>query len=127
MAEEMITITTSKPAEVILKQLEDSLTQLGQASITKKGAININPKAKYNTFLSSVAEMEGTVRQKRQDQYDVNMTYSVSATLWCWLIFLTGFGAVFPLFVIFVPFYTAKNQLRNDIRRALQQAQQELE
>ena len=127
MAEEMITITTTKPIDVIFKQLEDSLTVLGQASITKKGAITINPKGKYASFLSTAGGIEGTARQKRSDQYDVNLNYSVSATAMCWLIALTGFGLIVPFAVLAVPFYTAKNAIRDDIRRALQQAQQELE
>lgn len=128
MAEEMLTITTAQPLEAVIKQLEDALTQVGQTSITKKGAISLNPRAKYSGFLSTIDAIEGSVRQKREDQYDVVLGYSVKATMWCWTIgILGGLSAVLPALVFAVPFGIAKNKLRDDLRRALQQAQQELE
>lgn len=128
MTEEMITITTAQSLEAVIKQVEDSLSQVGQASITKKGVVNLNPKSKYNGFLSVAEAIEGTVRQKREGQFDVVLNYSIKATVMCWLIgIFGGLCLILPIAVFAVPFYTAKKALGGDIRRALQQAQSELE
>ena len=128
MTEEMITITTAQSLEAVIKQVEDSLSQVGQASITKKGGVNLNPKSKYNGFLSVAEAIEGTVRQKREGQFDVVLNYSIKATVMCWLIgIFGGLCLILPIAVFAVPFYTAKKALGDDIRRALQQAQSELE
>lgn len=128
MAEEAATISTAQSFEAVIKQVEDSLSQVGQTSITKKGIINVNSKSKYSGFLSTADAIEGTVRQKREGQYDVALTYNTRATVGCWIIGIVG-GLTFllPAAVFAVPFYLAKNKLRDDLRRALQTAQQELE
>lgn len=128
MAEETLTFTTAQPFEAVIKQIEDSLSQVGQASVTKKGIINLNPKSKYSGFLSTADAIEGTVRLKRDNQYDVSLTYSTKATISCWIVgIMGGLSLLLPAAVFAVPFHLAKNKLRDDLRRALQQAQQELE
>ncbi len=129
MAEESTKITSTLPFDIVLKQIEDSLSQVGQATITKKGAINLNPKSKYSSFLSTADAIEGSVRLKRDGEYDVTIIYGTKATIMCWMIGIIG-GVSFlllPAAVFAVPFYLSRNKLRDDLRRALQQAQQELE
>jgi len=128
MAEELISITSHKPLDAVVKQLEDCLAQVGQAQITKKGVINLNPKAKYSGLLATVDNIDGTVRQRRENQYDVTLSYSTKATISCWIIgIFGGLCLIVPVAVFAVPFYTAKKAVGNDLRRALQSAQQELE
>ena len=50
MAEEATKITSTQPIETVFKQIEDSLSQVGQVSITKKGIISLNPKGKYSVI-----------------------------------------------------------------------------
>jgi hypothetical protein len=128
MAEEAITITSAQSIEAVNKQVEDSLSQVGQTSITKKGVINLNPKSKYSSFLSTAEAVEGTIRQKRDGEYDVTVGFNTKATVSCWIIgIIGGMCLLLPAAVFAVPFYISRNKLRNDIRRALQLAQQELE
>ena len=128
MAEEMITITTAQPLEAVIKQVEDSLCQMGQASITKKGVINLNLKSKYTNFLSIADAIEGTIRQKREGQFDVVLNFNTKPTVMCWVIGIIGGLSLFlPAAVFAVPFYTARKSLCDNLKRALQQAQSELE
>ena len=128
MAEEATKITSTQPFETVLKQIEDSLSQVGQAAITKKGVVNLNPKSKYSNFLSTADAVEGSVRLRRDGEYDVTIGYGTKATIMCWMIgIIGGLGLVLPAAVFAVPFYLSRNKLRDDLRRALQQAQQELE
>lgn len=125
MAEESTKITSTRPFETVLKQIEDALSQVGQASITEKGIINLNPESKYSNFLSTAHAINGSVRQIREGEYDVTISYNTKATIMCWMIGIIG-GLIFllPAAVFAVPFYLSKNKLRDDLRRALQQAQQ---
>ena len=128
MAEEGATITSAQPLDAVIKQVEDSLSQVGQTSITKKGVISLNPKSKYSGFLSTADAIEGAVRQKRDGQYDVTLSYNTKATITCWVVgIIGGLSLLLPAAVFAVPFYLARNKLRDDLRRALHLAQQELE
>lgn len=128
MAEEATKITSTQPIETVFKQIEDSLSQVGQVSITKKGIISLNPKGKYSSFLSTADAIEGSVRLKREGEYDVTISYNTKATIMCWIIgIIGGLSMLVPAAVFAVPFYLAKNKIRDDLRRALQLAQQELE
>jgi hypothetical protein len=127
MPEESITLTSTRPEQEVMKTLEDALTVIGQCSITKKGGITINPKSSYTSFLSKAEPMEGTIRQKRGDQYEVTLSYSTRPTGGCWLVFLTGFGLIVTLAAPVVPFYTARKKLAEDIKRAFNTTQQDLE
>jgi hypothetical protein len=128
MTEESVTISSSQSLENVIHELENALTQVGQTAITKKGIITVNPRSKYSGFLSNVDAMEGTVRQRRENVYEVAISYKVEATTACWVVgILGGISLVLPALVFFVPFLTAKNALKNDLKRALQVAVQELE
>jgi hypothetical protein len=128
MAEEVFLIHTAKPIEVVYKQIEDSLTQIGQVSITKKGLLSLHPKSKYSGFLTEASLIEGSVRQKGDDAHDVSINYGTKATISCWLIaIIGGLCLLIPAAILLVPFYAVKNQIRNDVTRAMLQAQQELE
>jgi|LakMenE18May11ns_1017448.scaffolds.fasta_scaffold9331096_1 hypothetical protein len=128
MAEEVFLINSKQPVEVVFKQIEDSLTQLGQVSITKKGILNLNPKSKYSGFLTVANPMEGSVREKGGEAYDVTINYGTKATIACWLIaVIGGMSLLVPALILLAPFYLAKNQIRTDITRAMLQVQQELE
>lgn len=72
--------------------------------------------------------IEGSIRPKRAGQFDATLTYSVTATIMCWMIGLIGgLSLLLPAAVFAVPYYTAPKSLGDGIRRALEKAQQELE
>lgn len=128
MSEVVITVDSSQSFEEVIKEVENCLTQIGQATITKKGVITVNPKAKYTGVLSKANSIEGTVRQKREGQFDIVLTYSVSATIMCWVIgIFGGLCLLLPVAVFAVPYYSGPKSLGEDIHRALERAQQELE
>lgn len=128
MPEVTLTIDSPKTLEEVAHTVEDTLTQIGQASITKKGVITVNPKSKYAGFLSKADVIEGTVRAKRAGQYDAVVTFSVSPTIMCWIVgIFGGLCLLLPVAVFAVPYYTAPKALGDDIRRALEKAQQDLE
>ena len=127
MPEQSTTLNSSRPQEEVFKTLEDALTVLGQCSITKKGGISVNPKGSYSGFLSQAGAMEGTIRQKRDNQYEVTLTYNTTATLACWgIVFVFGWIGI-GLLAPAVPFYTARKKISEDILRAFNSTQQDLE
>ena len=129
MAQESQTITTKKTIEAVIDQLQELLDeQIGQTSVSKNGKIHINPKNKYKSFLSTPTSMEGMVRQKRDGQYAVELDYNTKATPMCWVIGIVGgLLMLIPVAVFIVPFYVARNALRDDLQRALKEVQDQLE
>ena len=128
MAEETVTLTSSQPDEVVLKTVEDSLTQLGQCTVTKKGSITINPKSKYNTFFVQTDTMEGTIRKKRDSQFEVGLNYKCSPTTanWFFSIFF-GLMLIFPVLLLLIPYLAMPKTVKKDIQMAMIRAQQDLE
>src|SRR4051812_24322693 len=114
MAEELVTITTKKSEEEVFKQIEDSLSQIGQVSVTKKGSINITPKSKYNGFAATTS-MEGSVRRKRDtDQYDVTVTYKVMPSVAAWVITVL-LVAIGGFLILLIPFVSVPAKVKADI------------
>jgi len=127
MTEEIMTIATSKPEEEVYKEIEEALSPMGQVSVSRKGAINLNPKSKFGNFLSEVALIEGHVRKRKDgESYDVTLNYAVKATLWCWILAFLFLYLAGPLLLL-IPHKLVKGNLQKALEKALIQAKRELD
>lgn len=126
--EDVFTVNSKQSEEAVFKALEDSLTQLGQCTITKKGIITINPRSKYSNMMAQLDVIEGTIRKKRDGQFDITVNYKVNATVTCWVLaFVFGLSIGIGFLLLLIPFYTSPNQLKKDIATAVRRAEMDVE
>jgi hypothetical protein len=115
---EVVTVTSNLSEDAFEDALKDTLRSLGRVSINSRGSLDIDPRDGIKSFLTDVS-MEGTVRRKKNNDYEVSITYSCSPTVINWvlavLLFLcTMIGAV----IILVPLLE-KDKVGKAVKRAL--------
>ena len=128
MADLGYNISSKEDLQTVYKTIEDELKVVGQCSVTRKGNINLTPKARYNNILTKAEPIEGIIRQTRDGEYEVNLIYSTSATMSCWAAFffgiwIFGLGIIFPIF----PYFIARKKIAGDLQKALAMAEQQLD
>ena len=126
--EDVFTVNSNQSEEAVFKALEDSLTQLGQCTITKKGIITINPRSKYSNMMAQLDVIEGTIRKKRDGQFDVTVNYKINATITCWVLaFVFGLSIGIGFLLLLIPYYTKPNQVKKDVAGAVHRAELDVE
>jgi hypothetical protein len=115
---EVVTVASNLSEDAFEDALKDTLRSLGRVSINSRGSLDIDPRDGIKSFLTDVS-IEGTVRRKKNNDYEVSITYSCSPTVINWvlavLLFLcTMVGAV----IILVPLLE-KDKVGKAVKRAL--------
>lgn len=125
--EESITFTTTKPQEAIASTIEECLQRFGKVSVSKKGAIDIEPRSKYKTTFSEVV-FEGSMEQSKKtpQQWSVTLSYSVKPTILCWIVAVIGTTAVCLGFLVLLVPYMAKGKIQQEVIKALHTLEDDL-
>jgi hypothetical protein len=115
---EVVTIPSNLSEDAFEDAMTDSLRSLGRVTVNSRGSLDIEARDGIKSFLTDVS-MEGTVRRKKNNDYEVSLTYTCSPSVMNWvlaiLLFLcTMIGAV----IILVPLLE-KDKVGKAVKRAL--------
>lgn len=115
---EVVTIASTLSEDAFEDAMKDNLRSLGRVSINSRGSLDIDAREGLKSFLTDVS-MEGTVRKKKNNDYEVSITYSCSPTVINWvlavLLFLcTVVGAI----IVLVPLLE-KDKVGKAVKKAL--------
>jgi hypothetical protein len=116
--DEVVTVPGHLPEDQFQKLLEDELGVLGRVRIDDRGGLRIEPREGLKSFLTDVT-MEGDVRRRKNNDYEVTITYTCSPTTANWvlavvLFLCTFFGAA----IVLVPLLE-KGKVSKAVSRAL--------
>ena len=117
--DEVITVPGDLPEEKFQAVLVDALGVLGRVRIDDRGGLRIDPREGLKSFLTDVT-MDGDVRRRKNNDYEVTISYSCSPTTANWILavvlFLcTFFGAA----IVLVPLLE-KDKVSKAVKRALE-------
>lgn len=126
--QESIAFTTSTPQEAISSTIEESLQRFGKVSVSKKGAIEIEPRSKYKTALTD-SNFEGTLEQSKKNpqQWVLTIAFSVKPTVVCWITAVIGMMAAGLGFLVLLVPFKAKGAVQQAVIKALHGVQDEFE
>jgi hypothetical protein len=116
--EDVIDIHSTLPEAEFHEKVEEALRSLGRVRIGKRGELTIEPRNSLKSFLTEVT-LEGTIREKRKDDYEVALFFDCSPSVVNWILtivlfFTTCIGVV----VVFAPLME-KGKIKKTIGRAL--------
>ena len=115
--EESIAVASTLPDTVVMKKIEDALGGLGRVRIDKRGAIQIDAKGKFTTFLTDTT-LEGAVR-KKADGYEVTIDFSCKPSVMNWVIIIVGsLTCLLGWVAIFAPMMS-KKKVEKAVKNAL--------
>ncbi len=115
---EVVTIASTLSEDAFEDAMKDNLRSLGRVSINSRGSLDIDAREGLKSFLTDVS-MEGTVRKKKTNDYEVSITYSCSPTVINWVLAVLLFlCAVFGAIIILVPLLE-KDKVGKAVKKAL--------
>jgi hypothetical protein len=117
--EETIVVVSSDPIEKVYDKVEESLSELGRVTISKKGSVSLEPKAKYSNIFTDVT-MEASVKKlKKPDEYEVSVAYNCAPSAITWIVAIVGtFTICIGFLAILLPM-TQKSTVERDVKRVL--------
>lgn len=117
--EEFVTFERNVTEQQLVQDIHSALSSLGEAHIDRSGHITIDPRSKFNGFLSTTS-MEGYLRH-REGKHTVSLEYRSTLSIFGWLILIVGLlFLLLGLLVLLAPM-AAKNEAERSVKRALQE------
>ncbi len=117
--EESITIVTSDPIERVYEKVEESLSELGRVTISKKGSVALEPKSKYSNIFTDVT-MDASVRPlKKSGEYEVTVAYNCAQSAINWIVAVVGTLVFCIGFLSLLLPMMQKGTVERDVRRVL--------
>lgn len=116
---EVVTIPSTLSEDAFEDAMKDTLRSLGRVSINSRGNLDIEPRDGIKTSFTDVA-LEGTVRRKKNNDYEVDITYtcSPSSTLWILAVVLALLICLVGGAIILMPLLE-KDKVAKAVKRAL--------
>src|SRR4029078_984273 len=87
--DDRVSVASSLSEDAFYAKVEDALSALGRAKVSKSGNISVDAKEGLKSFLTDVS-IDGTVR-KKADGYDVAVSYSLSPSVVNWVLAIVLF------------------------------------
>jgi len=114
---ESVRFESARPRQKVFEDIEDALAAVGDARVSKKGAVDIDPRPGLAGGLTAVT-MDADVRE-RDGKYTVTVDYAVTLSTMGWVIFALGvLFFLLGLLVLLAP-AQAKGTVSTAVRRAL--------
>ncbi len=116
---EVVTIPSTLSEDAFEEAMKDSLRSLGRVSVNSRGDLDIEAREGLKSTFTDVS-MEGTVRRKKNNDYEVDITYTCSptSTLWILAVVLALLVCLIGGAIILMPLLE-KDKVAKAVRRAL--------
>jgi hypothetical protein len=99
--------------------IESELASLGRVKVSDRGRMSVYPKSSFDGTLTKVT-MEGSVRQRKNGEYEVLVNYTCTLNTLGWVILVLGILFLLIGIAVLIAPAMQKNEVGRKVARTLQ-------
>jgi len=117
--DEVVTVRGDLPEDKFHEVAEDALGALGDVRVDDRGGVRIKPREGLKSFLTDVS-MDGSIRRRKNNDYEVTVSYSCSPTTANWVLAVVLFLCTFFGALLILAPLLEKDKVAKAVKRALE-------